>query len=290
MSDTELRGRLNKALRATVPALWEVVEVYPDTLTAIYMASPGEKYEWYRCKYTLTDDGADISNIEKVTPVTEFRPYGAEAPKGCKCHETPATELGATAPQGKGDDMATTVKELAGRLIACAKAPYEEADRPKLEAQTEAQLTALVKAFEPAPDPDPTPEPTPVPDPEDAKVKALAAAAKPKTAAEWMAEAPPEVRSLVSTYVAKDEKHRSQLIARLTAAQKKWGAAVLAKKATEELEDLCDMLSVEVPDDFSGRGLHAAVANVDTDRDHTPPDPWKVPEALARSLGLHKAS
>jgi hypothetical protein len=88
-----------------------------------------------------------------------------------------------------------------------------------------------------------------------------AAAAKPLTSAEWMAQAPPEIRGLVERQQAADTARKTTLIGQLKTAQAEYTEAELQAMDVPALERVARLAKVDAPAaDFSGIGLPRASA------------------------------
>jgi len=319
MSDSDLRRKLNQALDSTIPAFQGVAEVFPESSTAIYMTSADGGLQWWECGFSVDGENVTIGRKKQVEPVTKWERVAAAGADETTTITTTATATEAAASQAppanqpcqcqhahndKGANM-SKITELAGKLIALAAiqaakkgetavAVYAEADRPKLEALSEAQLTATIAAFEkpePAPAPEPKPE-TPAPTPEPAPTPKSPADAVVLTAAEHK-----RLVSMAAREETREKARRTQLITALTADERAkvvFTEAQLAAKPTDELEQLAvfaglsDGIDAE-PVSYAGRGALAVGAlTTDTETHQAPPDPWKVP-ALAKALGYRTA-
>lgn len=186
--------------------------------------------------------------------------------------------------------MATNKSEVVGRLIANKAAPFTDNDRAHLEALSEEDLSVLDRVFpvtmpaatataaQPA---DATPTPT---------TPAVAVVAKPKTLAEWMAEAPPELRDLVTRHQVAETTHRAQLVGLLKQTQTAFAETELVAMGTDGLEKLCTALGVQfgapVVRDFS---VQAGVAP-DSSSTGDAPDPWDLKGAASRTTTTGQAS
>ncbi len=293
VSDVELRDKISRALRASAPGFWEVVEVFPDSSTVVYVAMPKDSVNWYTASYTLDGEDVKLSRTKQVEPVTKYEVVknatatsdtsgtsSASADEtdtetatlvaACKCqHEKvitdtpdsdPATGLTrnpsviTTTGDLKGDTMSKTA--LAGQLIALAGAPYEEADRAALEAQTEEQLSALLVAFS----------------------KAAPVQLTPQQAFDAL---PETTRRLILRAQAAEKTHYDGVIAKLVTAQTAFTAAELGAKTIEELEKLLSIVdpnafAAPASTSFSYLGAPVPRESANEQRDFTPPDPWNI--------------
>lgn len=93
------------------------------------------------------------------------------------------------------------------------------------------------------------------------------------TEEEWLAKAPPSIKTLLDAHKAEEDALRASLVSQL----KDLGAnteAELKAKSIDELRTLAAYARVEVPD-FSGRGLPVERhASSSSNIDYTPPDPY----------------
>jgi hypothetical protein len=290
MSNNELASKLSRALRATVPGFLYVADVYPESGTLIYIAMPKDEYEWYRCKYDASGDEATTSLHKRVEPSMTYKPVansdGSEAndemiietaarlsDKKCSCQHAADDQLAPA--QGNEETSMSKVAELAGKLIATPAANYTEADRPKLEALSEAQLEAQVGAYARLA----TSEAAPVTPPVDPNVVTLT---KDEHA---------HLTRLANREAARDKQRRADLIAALSAddqVKALYGEA-LNSKPTDELEKLAALvLGTDVGDDAAVDMRGAAGVLLVEDPKPVAHDPWKVPAALAGGLGINQ--
>lgn len=310
MSDAGLRDALYPLLRATVPAFDWIVEVFPDDSTVIFMAFPEDRTVWYRQSFSIDPVGAvtlndDREQVEPIEPPTEWRPVTiaeaapdaaallasilseaattqkpqapatapAEARTACRCQDA---EHNTARAAREGEPMADKVK-LAGRLIANAAAPFDETDRPMLEAMADAKLQSLADSL--------APEVTPVTEPAAPAVPVAAAPAtetapepkKPEpTEDEVIAALPKALQGLIAKAKSDDAAKRTALVAGLKSAQAEYDEAALEAKSTVELESLARMLRLDAPRmDYSGRPI-ASLAASESDAYLNPPDPYAL--------------
>jgi hypothetical protein len=294
MSDNQLRQKLNKALRAIVPAFWGVEEVFHESSTAIYVAMPGDSIEFYECSFTVDGDNVTLGRRKRVEPVTEWKKVATAqgagddskdeadnkpaANAGCKCHEAAAIADGEAARKGKGDGMTDKVKELVGRLTANAATKLTDADVDKLSALGEEQLTALVALVEKPPVEvvkEVVKESTPDPN--------LVTLTKDEATA---------MRRALAREQEREKVHRANLTKALVdSGVCKYTEAQLAKKETDDLELLAESLGLLNAEDagvvdFSGRSLLAASAADDKDNaSAAPPDAWKLDANVSKAIG-----
>jgi len=300
MSDNTLRQKLNKALRAVVPAFWGVEEVFNESSTAIYVAMPGDSIEFWECSFSVDGENVTLGRRKRVEPVTEWKKVAASASAAddlsqlsdeevaaraanlktnCKCQDHGAANAAgdqAAPNQGtKGASMTDKIKELVGRLTANAATKLTDADAEALGALGEEKLEAMVALVEkPAEVKEVVKEPTPDPN--------LVTFTKDEATA---------MRKALAKQEADEKAHRSTLVKALVGANVKYTEAQLNAKTTDDLEALAETVGVfEIEGgapDFSGRGLFAAHAAADADGadDFIPPDAYALPAAQATALG-----
>lgn len=104
--------------------------------------------------------------------------------------------------------------------------------------------------------------------------KLRAAASKQLTAEEFMAAAPPELRSLIDRQQRQETELKAALINELRTAQSEFSVDELSVKPLDELQRMARMVKVDTARvlDYSGRGL--AVSRAAEAEDYTPPDPY----------------
>lgn len=306
MSDNDLRRKLNKALRATVPAFWGVDAIYMDSSTAIYTAMPGDSIEFYECSFSVEGDNVTIGRRKRVEPVTEWKKVAASAGDGsdaaadddkpelktnCRCHENTASNAGDGGAAHKGNEgerMSDKKKELVGRLTANAATKLTaDADTDKLMALSEEQLEAMVALVDkPAVETVKEVVKEPTPDPN------LVTLSKDQVA---------ELTQLANREREREKAHRASLVKSLVdSGVCKYTEAQLAKKDTDDLQLLAESLGLfdlsadgQVLD-YTGRGqfaVHNANASSAGDGadDYAPPDAYGLPAATATALGYRAA-
>lgn len=302
MSDNDIRRKLNKALRASVPAFWGVDAIYMDSSTAIYTAMPGDSIEFYECNFTVNGDEVTIGRRKRVEPVTEWKKVAAAqgadgasedkddehkpaANAGCKCHETAANPAdGQAAQQGKQGDgtMSDKIKELVGRLVANAATKLTDADAPTLTALGEEKLATMCELFEKPPV---------------EVIKEVPAQADPNLVTLTKDEAA-AMRKALAKQEAEEKQHRAHLVGALVKQGVKYTEAQLNAKDTPDLEALADTVGLfdgaeGVAPDYSGRGQFAAHAAANADEGaeaYAPPDAYGLPAASAKALGYRAAA
>jgi hypothetical protein len=233
MSDADLREAIDRALRASEPGYLWISAVFPGDGTVVYAAQPGEALQLFRREYSVESDGmvALSEGREEVRPVTVFEPVTAAAGSGCGSPTVDAPAEGGAA---------VNKQERIKALLENKRLPFRPCDQKYLEglpddrleqiethaSELEEELTKPTEAV---------PETPPVPAP------ATAAAAPPpkaKTVEEFLAEAPEEIRTLVSRQKAADAARRTELVSGLKAAQDAYTEEELNTMPLEALEKL----------------------------------------------------
>lgn len=216
---------------------------------------------------------------------------GEESGKG-EGRVTPAPE------QGEKKMPSEKQKALAGRLIACGKSPFQEADREVLEAFPEERLESLADGFANAPAPDPVTPPA-------TETATATEPEKPKTEEELIAALPESVRSMIARYQAEERQKRTELVSCIAGMQTVFTEDQLKTKATEELQALksaletvaqraaAEAVGVDPNDadamaDYTGRALpltRAAADGKSADGDTNLPDSWGLAALEASRKG-----
>lgn len=281
-SDTAVRNALHDALRAVEPGFDMVVEVFADTSTVVYIARPGDNYEWY--SRTFTTDAAGVATLNddrvRVEQVTQYQVVkalstaadrisvapepspvvtagtgvvAAAVPRaaGCSCsNHSEGHPAPADAVHGEIDMKNANVSALVGRVLAGKAKLFTESDRATLEAMSETQLAAIAVLAECDGTGTPAPAPAPaaaVPAP----VAAAPAVSPAEAEAAYLASMPEGLRQtlvaaqqIVNAAAAADARTRTALIGALTAAQTVYTAAALQAKPTDELRSLAELVGI----------------------------------------------
>lgn len=246
----ELRQGIWEALYSAEPAFLGIDDIFIDNNVVVYSVNPDGKYTMYRRGFTVDDKGKCVlsGDREQVQMEIEYQPVAAAEESGvpapavlraaCKCQGDHAAHP--DNKENKMADLSEKVKELAGRLVASAKAPFEEKDRAGLEVLSETTLAALVHQYEkPA---------------EDKPVEL--------TEDQWMAKAPATLRSMLDGFVASQTQRKNDLIALLKDGQEVYSEDELKSKDLAELTKIASLLGVDkpAPVDFSGVATPRAAA------------------------------
>lgn len=262
-SDNDLRYKISESLHASEPAFDGVVAIYSESSTVIYSVCPNGEYMLKRRAYTMGESGevALADDVEIVESRVEFVPVKkddedkGESKQAVAASAPPSKEsVGAACSCGdhrdaadngsKGVNKMETNKEMVERLIACTGSPFAEEDRANLEAFPTARLAALVDGLTGSRDVAGDP---PEPDP-----------ATPRTAEEWMREAPPEVQEMVSRYRTEEKARHASLVSALKGAQKAYDEAELVAMTVPQLVKVATLAGVVDPDappTFDGRSI-----------------------------------
>ena len=260
-----LREQLHKALYNVEPGFSYIQDVFLETSTVVYEVYRDDKYAYFQRTYEKDGDAYKLNDdTQEVAMKMEYKPLTADIIDGTKVLPAPAVlraaECGCTTKEVL---TMSKVKELATRLIASTR--FAEEDREILEKFPEARLEALVGCL-------------------DAEIIA-AKVIEPvivtvKTEAEWLAEAPADVRSLVETARARDKAVRDSLIKSLGEGQKVYTVAQLTTKTTDDLRQLAEVLKIQAATvDFAG----LATTPPDAPTSPTPPRGYSL--ALAKQRG-----
>lgn len=310
-SDYEVRRALDDALRAIEPGYQGIDVVFPDDGIVIYMVMPEDDWKLMRRSYTMAEDGvATLSDdAEEVEPKTTFVPVNAEAkpvPVGDPPDQPPqpviedkpapvpppavpaasaakpaaaeeSTEepvkAAAAAPCGcGGQDM--TKEERAGKIaviVANRHSGFVAGDETMLEAASDERLEALeVQAV--------------ARENESKNVKA--AASTPKTAEEWLKEAPSEIVDIVETTRKHQTEERAALVTALKTAQDVYTESELSTMKLDELYKLSKVAKLNVQVDYSGRGFPRAAADRAKDPRLNPPDGYAIALEARRAAAV----
>jgi len=162
----------------------------------------------------------------------------------------------------KGDKNMTKEQraEMIATLIACKHSGFTEGDQAMLDNATDDRLEAFKVASE-------------------ARMRTetdlKAAAAKPLTEEEFMANAPESLRSLIARQQRQETAFKAELVAELKAAQEEYSETELSAMPIEQLQRMARVARIEVQPDFSGRGLPRVLSSKKEDDVYAnPPDPY----------------
>lgn len=243
MSFANTRDSLQNALRKRFnvnteagPWLW-VEDVYTNFVI----------YEWgnklWRLGFTSSDTGVTLSTDEptEVVRVTEYR-------------TAVGTFVGNKTIEPNHINMKKT---LIDKIIGNAAAGFTEADRPKLEALSEPQLTAIAGGLgtsAPAPATNTAPVPAPVAAPVVVAAPVANATpvaptpAKPQTIEEYIAAAPKGVAEVLTNGVAAYNAEKTALVEQLCAnANCPFTKEDLSNRPLGELRSLAKLAGVAAP-------------------------------------------
>lgn len=314
-SDVDLRGQLWSALRAIEPAFDWIVEVFPESETVIYTTMPEDSVLWWRRTFAVGEDGSVtlVDDREQVEPVTRYEPVTMEAaPEAAETEPQPATEAtpepaaeptaepaAASAPEApetpaapcgcqstgaghaaptepEGETM-SKLKELAGRLIACERSPFTDADASALEAFGEDRLAEMAAELEAEVEPETPPAADPIPEPQDA------APDEDDDSVRLSREEVEELRAAAAAHRATEKARKDRLVARLKGAQDAYTEAELAEMAPAALEKLSRALNVDQPaPSFEGVPFPTQAPSRADSPALNPPDSYAIAAAKRR--------
>lgn len=258
MSDSDVRYKLDAALRAIEPGYMWIENVYPDDGTVIYCVAPTDEYTLKRRKYTVgANDSVELAtDAEEVEPVTTYETITAAA---TALAASPKTACACGAKAAKESEMFTeriakllankhniVKNEAALKLLgdgelkevedAAAAAEAKVAAAEKMVVNEKAAADAKAKTDKEAAD------------------KLAAAGAKPSMTRDEMLAAMPDVKAMLDERAAHDAIEHAALVTTLKAASSVLTEEQLKAKSLEELRTLAAFAKVEAPVDFSGRG------------------------------------
>jgi hypothetical protein len=289
-SDVGLREAMWKALRAAEPAFSEIVEIFPETYTVIYLTVPDEEVLWWRQSYSFGDDGElNLNNDrERIEPVTRYEPVRAAVAGSDPVEPQPQGEgHAAQAHTDQGDPMDEKVKEIVGRLIANEATLFTDEDAEALAVFGEEKLAAMearyaeeAEAIEEAGDAVGEKAATEDAD-EDADEDAESAEAEEDTVRvskeEWA-----DVRAAADAHKAAQKAKKDRLVASLKAAQTTYSEQRLRSMSVAELEDVVDLLKLDEPSpDYSSRALARS------EDDNRPDPPPSLRDAIRARYGAN---
>lgn len=314
-SDIQLRDLLYDALRAVEPGFGWIQEVFPKRSggSVVYAAMPADRIVYYQRSFSMADSKVDLSDDRtEVVAQTEWKPASTatehsheSAGSGCQCQHTNAsnqstagntvvTTEAAQGPEGAIEQMADPViqatptpaaapvatpasaaaaqtpavtdqvKSLVTSLIACAAAPFTEAQRAAMEQWPAETLTNLDTIYKGLASPQP-----------------VTSAAAVSTEEQWLANAPPSIRALVSRQLAAEAQEKAVLVQTVTKLQGAGAFTVeqLNAKPNEELRTLAKALGAVHAVDYSVVGVPVPTVSAAAGGQgypEAPADPWGV--------------
>lgn len=291
MSDVDIRQELMDALNEKEPALkWNgyIVAVYEKYV--VYCLFDNEGMDYYTRDYSMDASGeATVADTRlEVEQVISYEPVeagdlvaaagkrnSAKDQEKIQAMHDHAVTLGAACANPKAASQDTT----AGGSCSCQHgAPkvnnQSEADMKKselvkfLETATDAQLEALSKAIE-------TPAPAVVPAPVAEPV--VASAPKAKTEAEFLADAPAEIRETLEAGLRVGRATKAATIKTLKDSGRcSFSDEALNAKNQDELNQMVALAGITVaasaPVDFSGQALPRVPAAAGSNQAPAPAD------------------
>jgi hypothetical protein len=159
--------------------------------------------------------------------------------------------------QGEGTMTQEAKADIIKALVECKYSGFTAGDEEMLRGASDARLESFRVAAESRAATD----------------KDLRAAADRKlTAEEFMAVAPPELRSLITRQQTQETNLKAELITQLKAAQSEYSEAELSVMPVADLSRMARMAKVEVRVDYAGKGLPRLLSS--DEEDFTPPNPY----------------
>jgi hypothetical protein len=295
----ELRTVLDSTLKAADPNYAWIEDIVPATNEVIYAAfSDNYDIAMYRQKYEGTSDGkANLVGVRE--PVRATVDYIAA--KSCGCQDTAACQC--EHPKEEPMNRATVIAAL------LARPEYKEYDKDWLNNAPDAVLQMMTgtkkdsganppepKPNAPAPNPGgaPAPPPQTQPTPDNPKPTATTPdlGEKPRTAQEFISQAPPEIAELLNDGLRAASERRNAVLAALKATnQTEFSEDELKAMKTPELERILRLAGGSIPKpDFTGANpVPHALANKD-DGPMSVPKPPNMREKLIAARAKVQAS
>lgn len=236
-SDEDTRHAIQSALDEKVEPFAFIVAVFSES---VVYATPGGLF---RRAFEISEDGSVTlgEDIEAVRPETEFVPVRVN----------------------KENDMDKT--KLVDGLITNEATQFTEESREwlmSLEADQLTQMVPIVAEVTEVTEPEPEPEPTESSEEDEED--------DPRTAEEYIADAPEEVQEVLNQGLRLQKEHRNTLTTAIKAnAKNQFDDTELASFALEQLEKLANLSTVK---DFSGKGGPRAITASDSDAPPVPPE------------------
>ncbi len=158
-SVSDLMNALHQALRREEPAFESVVEVFLDTSTVVYAASPEGPIEFFMRKYSMDDGEVKLGGDRvAVEPRTTFEPLSendsceCQGPCACGAGEDDTGDDAPGEPTEQEVAQMNKLKKLAARIIGCEASPFKEGDEDLLIAFGEERLAEMADAVEKEPE------------------------------------------------------------------------------------------------------------------------------------------
>lgn len=270
-SISELHQMVSDALFADEPGFMWAEDVWPDTNLVVYWVRPEGVDLAFQRKFTV-DNGKVTLDAEKteVKRVSEWKPVAAasEAPPttasgSCGCGGARHAE------QNPNKEENTMTK--AERITALMATPkFKVFSRGTLETLSDEQLTSFETEAKAAPVTEPvTPAVTP---PVTPPVTASAAEVTPQAIADVMSKmteddylkcAPKSIRDLVTNAKSREATERTALVAAMKTSQTEFTEEELNALPLDQLRRFSRICKVDIPADFSGRGVPRTEGNDD---------------------------
>ena len=307
-SQSEVKDELREALKKIEPLyrymedVWEsdgyvvycVCEAVPgQPLTFDTYGYPNEPYltKMYRRDFTMTKDGAVTfaDTRTEVEYVGYFEPVAAEGQRAaCSCGgKVPAT---AAAKPSEGDSDSMEKKTRIAALMASKHSPIKE--QAALEALSEAGLTSLETLVKAAEDAAVTAaaaeakaaedaakkeaDAKAAADKKDAETRAAAGQPAAKTREQWLAEAPPEMRSSFERIEKAEIARKTELVDALKGAQKVYSETQLKAMSLSTLEETASLLNLDKPAPVNYSGVRALKQETTAGDPNPAPDGYRM--------------
>lgn len=233
---------IREPLAAQEPGLAYIEAVYESDGYVIYCVITSQdpsmyQEEFYRRDFSVASDGTiTLDSVRtQVEPIMRFEPVAAaEGRTACGCQ----TQQGEVAMEKK----ARVTALLGNKLL-----PFKETDRTYLESLDDARLTELEAKGTPAAE---TPAQIPAQTPAQQTPAQTPAqeTAVPKTAEQWMAEAPESVKKIVKDAQDREAARKSALITTLKdKAKTAYTEAELQAMDVPQLEKVALLIGIDTP-------------------------------------------
>lgn len=295
LSDSDLRGMIDSALRAVEPGYYGIDSVFPEQSLVVYMVAPEDTWQLFQRSYTLNDDSVTLNEDKvEVNPVTIYEPVTAT-----ESHPPAPKPTAAASPCGcgnstGGDSMNKT--ERIAALITNSKGRYVDADKTWLAAVPDDRFVALEQSQgtnQPKGDPIPgaptgdAPPPNPNPPKQDPPPQEKRESAAPKTAEEYLASLPADVADSVRQGMKIAEQRKAASIKALKDTGRcKLSDASLSSKTQDELDNLLELAGVKTQPqavDFSANAPRQLSGNESGSTEVAPPPSWHESVKAARA-------
>lgn len=294
-SVSDLMSALHQALRRDEPAFESVVEVFLDTSSVVYAASPEGSIEFFIRDYSMNDGEVKLGQKRvAVEPRTTFVPLSEN--DACECQEPCACGAGEddTGDDAPGEPTKQEVaqmdklKKLAARIIGCEASPFKEGDEEQLVAFGEERLAEMADGLETSGVSDVS---TIDGDEQDGAPDANAGSNDDSGSDDGDTERVTvsqaeynEMKEALAERRAAIQSRQKSLAAKIAGKTDVYQEVDLRTRPVEELEQLAKALKCDEPvRDYSGKG-----APVHEDDDSVPPPPSQTAYARALRAGKNR--